>query len=392
MSSQGREETLLGVAFESPYKGTQGEYTPQGPKGEKSFANLEKHDKAETAAPSLSKSIPPLTWQTQTENSKQDSAAGQANQNNEVREVIEPNEDDENPTYGSPCPWPKDLVEKIYPNCPTEANGLKASSRNLTEPEFLARVKDAISIGLKIKNNQVDEVTIPLMRRYDMESPEARIDDLLHDDRYRKRLINIFGRQNKRSEPKVLFIATHVVTCCSLSKVSLKKEEEEMKASGTDPSNTVPITINGTLHHIKSSTLQGTYKSNVILAMGYLQITYHLENETEEKATGLLSTRLLSRAPKLPKKNAHRFPRNDKSGICDVFWIADEDANGNVPAFFGDQSPVKEKGMFEDTTLVIGDEAAVEESPHDRFPPGFFGKDPVDDSEENVEELEQRNG
>ncbi|KAF2107281.1 hypothetical protein BDV96DRAFT_589455 [Lophiotrema nucula] len=362
MVAEGREQTLLGVAFENPRDGTLGRYTPQGPKDEGVVAS---------SLSALGKGL--ATWTggiIATRDEPAQATAGAAQQ---------PQQQDRQ-FYASACKFPRDLVDGIYPNEPTIAVGVEACLKNVKEGSIQTKILDVIAMGLKIRTDELDTTIVPVVRRYSIEDPWGKIDGLLVNPDYRARVIQLFGFQ-KPGKKNILYVATNLVACGGLSYDRIKEAEQELHGDGKDPSGTVPAKIGGKVHRIKNSTLKGTYKSDVVIMMSYRRIRY--EHVLPTTTGGWLLSIWKGHRQNSIDEQARAFDRED--GSKDVFWIDDHEAKkGDVPAWIGDESPavsVMEQSLWEEPKAILEDvsfpdegdaTAGAEESAVERLPEGFF--------------------
>ena len=336
MIAKDRAENFLGVAFEDPRLGSQGKYTPQGP------------------------------------GKTQVGDGGHAG----------------TLTYWAACDWPRNLVDDIYPRDPTTATGVEVILENIKEGHIHTKIMEAITFALGVGKKSVDKAVIPVFKRYSMDDAYRKICDLLDNETYRERIIKLFEKQEKKK--KVLYIATNLMVCGALSHEQVKQEEQELQTKAKDPTEHAPVEFDGQMHHIKRSTLKGTYQSDVLLAMSYRRILYE---RVKKDNTGLLSRILGTQQRIMLSGKAVRFERTD--GDVDAFWIDDFEFEGEAASWMGskDQDPdlnrlitpessghpedKKQPALPEDITVydaAQGNDLGVE-----TYPVGFFDQS---DSEE----------
>jgi hypothetical protein len=396
MPAEGREDTLLGVAFENPYIGTLGKHAPQGIEetdvevpADASGAQATNAEDSIVVVPGAfpradaSQSIGALEASTPSHANTQSSASQSL--------IAAQQTDEEEIGYWSPCPWPKDLVKKIYPNKPIEATGVEAVLEKVHDHSIRVSILDAIKAGLHIRSDDLDTTTIPIFRRWTMEDPWSKVNGLLHKPEYRSRLIALFEEQ--LHEKKLLYIATNIIACGKLGIDKIKKDEQELEADALkDPTNTVPVKVGGKLHHIKRTTLKGTYESDVVLCMSYCPIRYmRVTKEQKDGASpgGWLGGFFRSKdeKPKFRGAKAIRFNRAD--GGEDVFYFKDQEVEGNAPAWMSvdaETLDVEEAGasesvaIFEDARLVDTTAGAEQSESEIDLPSDFFS--PPDPGEE----------
>lgn len=397
MSAVGREECLLGVAVEKPYRATQGEYTPQGLPSDKSFAPSEGKSTFQAIKSTLRTLLPaPDEWKDEALVDKD----GQAR-------VL----------YSTPCPWPKDLIKnsKIYPNSPVESTGVTASVKKISGTNMEVRALKAIATAIGINVEKLDVLSVPLLNRYDMESPEARIKDLLAEPAYRRRVISLLEHKEHKdnTKPRVVYIVTNFITCSGMSIDTVCADHEELKVTVSVPSSTIPIDIKAGAYNIKRSTRTAEYSANnpVVVAVSYRALSYFClpkdslqAYEASDTPSFLESVKKMTRnffktEVDPPKKVPTWFERTDASGFCDCFWIADNGGkDGNSKAWFGKtkddngqpQGEASQSIFGETMNIVSEEEATDEEADNGRFPPGWFPLVSEDDEGDNEAEPEEK--
>ncbi|KAL5327048.1 hypothetical protein ACEPPN_004738 [Leptodophora sp. 'Broadleaf-Isolate-01'] len=379
MPAEGREECLLGIAVEKPYRVTQSEFTPQGLKSDKSFAPTREE---QTKNPGLVSMVSKAFFSSATPEEWEDEA--------------EPDKEGQAPSlYSSPCPWPKDLINnsKIYPNSPVEATGVAASIKEVSGTEMGLKALKSIAAVFKIDVEKLEDLWVPLLNRYDMESPEARIKDLLDQPAYQRRVISLLNRGERHdvAKPKVVYIVTNFIACSGMSINTVRTDHQSLslQTSAAEPSaGTIPLEIKGKAYHIKRTSRAAEYSANkaVIVALSYRALSYLClpKHELDIYKDGATKPWISfwKKDLKLPKKKPLAwFPRNDESGLCDCFWVAgDGGKDGNSKAWFGKSNNEKARssgeltsGVFvEGMNLVSQDDNAEDEGDEDAFPPGWL--------------------
>lgn len=327
MVAQDRDVNLLGVAFENPRKGTTGEYTPQGPR-----------DYTEASG---SATTPPRT----------------------------PSPPElESDLYMTPCKWPKDLVSgiKIYPNAPTPVSGVEAIVKKVQDTGLEASIKSALAAALHIDQEQLDTVIIPVLKRYQMESPRGKIRALLNNPDYRSRLIDLLGHQ--KGKIRKLWIATSVVTCEGVERERVNNDSTGFSGGIQDPTKHVPGKVAANWDRSKNLSSKGKYSESIVLFMAYRRVKY--EHVVPDRGGwGLWKSGNVTKDAALEKK-AYDFPRGD--GSKDRFWIDDEDAEGDYPAFFSPESAEEDPGVFRHGDTVAGADEGEEADEGSGYPDGFF--------------------
>jgi hypothetical protein len=225
-----------------------------------------------------------------------------------------------------------------------------------------------------------------------MEDPWGKIDDLLHNDEYRARLISLFSFQSGQ-KIKVLSIATSIIACGGLEYDRLKESEQSIEGDAKDPTGTAgPFKVGGKVYRVKHSTLKGKYKSNIVFMMSYRRIRYERRLPNAPTA-GWFWQKAYGQRQKSIDEQARSFQAAGQAGIDgekDVFWIdTHETQKGDVPAWIGDESvssfAMVETGrrlseeptaLFENASLVDTTAGAEEEeSGREQLPDGFFSSD-----------------
>ncbi|KAF2741044.1 hypothetical protein EJ04DRAFT_112750 [Polyplosphaeria fusca] len=354
MVAEDRELNLLGVAFENPRQGTRGEFTPQGRKDVQVDAN-------KGILNTLGSMVGWSSGQAQAGASNPSTAAPQT-----------PPPSNAKFSYTTPCKWPTELVDNIYPNKPTPAIGVEACVKKVKGTGFEAVVKTVIAAGLGIEESELDTIQIPVLQRYSMESPRGKINALLHDREYRSRLINLFEQQDE-SKKRVLWVATNLITCGGVSYDVIKKAETEASGGIQDPTKTVPVKIGGKWHSVNDKTLKGTYSEDIVLFMSYRRVRYVcVKPENPGRFQWLFSGN--GNGQKHPEVDAKAIDFDRPGGIKDVFWIEDDDAEGDVPAFFSPEHANEDSAVFEDGDAIAGAEDSEEEEEEGQYPDGFFSQ------------------
>lgn len=377
MPAKGREENLLGVAFEDPRIGTLGSFTPQGPQETQAAGEDQPSNNNSTSRDNLAPTqlLPPPQASLETPTKL---------------EVI---------NYRTACRWPKFLADKVYPNKATEAIGVEQILKNVTGGNVAATILETIAITLKLKRDDLDKSVIPILRRWSMEDPKGKINDLLHNDDYRSRVIDLFEQQTNPTKPKILYVATGLIACGGLSLVHVKGLDSEFKIKGGDPTDTIDLKLEARAYKIKKSTLKGTYKSDVVMCMSYRRVRYE---RVGTDPPGIWQS-IFAKKQQPHDKLAIKFARDD--GAKDVFWIDKYDAEGQIAAwmslarrktenFLGTLNPLgnvvnnseqgsrqawgsiedaKDAGILEEATFYKGE--PDDGFDQDDFPPGFFGED-----------------
>ncbi|KAF2809079.1 uncharacterized protein BDZ99DRAFT_44992 [Mytilinidion resinicola] len=363
MVAEGRELNYLGVAFESPQKGSSGRFTPKGP----------------------GQAQPP---------------------------AVIPTNNAQGRKYGSPCPWPKDLLttpgNTLYPNEATEAIGVEKILQNVIGNDTKTTLLDTIAFALNVHKDDLDTTVIPIMRRWTMEDPENAIEDLLPNIEYRLRLIDLLDHlpELARGKPKILYIATNLIACSGLSLARVEELDVQLKVEGGDPTDTVNLKLGTSVYKVKNSTLKGKYQSDVVMCMSYRKVAYMRLKEGDSPYSSPWWQFWAKRYDAKVLDLAHRY--EDEDGTKHYFWIDHHDAEGQVPAFMGSngnqttedmgtsaselkqnatencdgkQGMQQETGIFEDATIYKG----PGDFSHNDFglPRGFFddGIDPNQETE-----------
>jgi hypothetical protein len=337
MSASGREDTLLGVAFETPTAGTLDGYTPQGPHTDKEEAdnvpsmleNLKNiWNGGLSLGPAGPQDIPQTTATTETQ---ADHTFGKYD-------------------YRSSCPWPKELVEKVYPNESTDAAGVQRIQQRIRDVSVRTRVLGAITQSLGFNEEALDTMIIPILRRHSTEDPWGMIRDLLHKTEYRERFINLCSKQS--SSRKTLYVATGLIACEGVSYQRMLSDEKELGLAAGDPTHAVPVNIGGKLHYLKRSTVKGGYQSPIVLCMSYRKVEYQcIDNDSKPGLWGLLKGK--SHAPDSSDGATWKFDR--EGGMQDVFWVPDHDQKGEIPAFMGPEDLLEDEQIGRSKTAILED-------------------------------------
>ncbi|KAL6709180.1 hypothetical protein ACN47E_001996 [Coniothyrium glycines] len=334
MLAKGREDTLLGVAFESPAEGTLASFTPQG------------LDQVEESNPSAFESIVktlqnlnPLA-QTEVEHTPP------ATPNNGT----EPETSHENLLYRSACAWPRDLVKKVYPPAPTSAVGVEFIKNRVNDDAATTRILHVISLRLGFKRQQLDDLIIPVLRRHSMPDPWGTIYELLAEKEYRDRFIDLCNRQQTRSSRKALYVATGIIACEGVTKERLNQDEKELSGNVGDPSNTVPVNIGGKMRRLKGDTVKGEYSQAILLAMSYRKVEYECIMPTSKPWYSY--SRWKNGSENHVKKSSHEpdagYKRDGDDGRVDAFWIPKFDQEGDTANFLGPDDATEEAGILQD--------------------------------------------
>ncbi|KAI9708078.1 MAG: hypothetical protein M1820_004282 [Bogoriella megaspora] len=363
MDAEERELKLLGCAFVDRQRGTLGEFTPQGPPSVQSSADATKSEDVD-AAPKprvgffegfkamigYNPSVPNETL----------AGDHRALIDDALQQSI---------NYDTPCQWPTDLVtHSIYPKKPTIAVGVQVMQERIKETHLRSTIFEIIGGILGVSTDEMEKTNIPILKRYNMESPEAKIQGLLYNDEYRKRVIKLFEHVIARKQEPRLFIATKLISCAQLSREWIEKKHAEAGVEAQDPTKTVPVKVEGKTYRVKHSTLQGAYQGSVVLCMGYHRIRYERQEKHQKQKFDEL---------------AQKFPRVDDPNIIDVFWIDDLPTKGTTVSFLQDEeeevSAVRRVPTF-GSELIETDEQFVQRSSQGEvhksaFPDGFFGDD-----------------
>ncbi|KAF1911406.1 hypothetical protein BDU57DRAFT_524521 [Ampelomyces quisqualis] len=364
MTAKGREENMLGVAFENPKKGTRARYTPQGPRLPRNS-----HGAPETSAakPGILQGV--ISYFSKSTDATEATSPRQSSPEQATGEPL---------TYNTSCTWPKDLgVDDIYPrDGPTIAVGIDEIQENIKDAQIAARIVKAVSFGLKVSEQKLASVHIPVLRRHTMEDPVGKIEKLLDKPEYRHRLIKLLEKQHSPGK-KRLYIATAIIACAGVSLHSLKTAKQEVKASAKDPTETVPMSLEAGLHHLKEQAQRGEYKSEIVLCMSYHSIRYEYEPAEPAGYSGHWRA----------KKNQHdpeaiRYPWDDGFAI---FRIDNDETEGEVPAFFScDMDPSSPQRT--DTNNSLCDAPRV---PARR--PAIFEDSMMEDSDAGAQQSEDEN-
>lgn len=383
MVAEDRDLNLLGVAFEDPRKGTSGEFTPQG---------------KETAVPRANSMLTaPLTalgnmvgW-----NSGQ-AQAGASNPTSTPPRTPSP------PVSGldhymTPCKWPRYLLSEtpIYPNAPTPASGVEAIVKKVKGTGFEASIKSVLAAALHIDEEQLDKVVIPVLKRYQMEAPRGKIRALLNNEEYRSRLVNLFEQQSS-DKKRILWIATSLVTCEGVERERIKNDSKGVSGGIQDPTKHIPGKVAANWDKSKDRSLKGSYSESIVLFMAYRRIKYeHIGPDHNTSGSWLSFGRgghghgngngngNKQKDVDLDKK-AITFTKPD--GSVDRFWIEEEEAEGDVPAFFSPESAKEEPSVFEYGDTIAGAQEEQEEEESGGYPDGFFSESDGEQSSQESHE------
>jgi hypothetical protein len=335
-----RADTLLGVAFTDPrgavYGGTG--FAPQGPLPKKVAAITAKDTVATTTAPvpdtaadtaagagagaaNAVVGLGNLLWKTVKGASTSDTLTQTALEvqeepvNNHVPEIVEPeipweNQSETKKLYG---PWPKDLtdVELYPPNSPIVGSNVSRALEKAREYGLEGKFLDIIKIHADFDQNDESTVTIPIFKRYSMESAYTKVKALFQDPEYRKRA-ELLLKDLDSKKPRYLWVATDIISCGKLELKSVDNDEKDLGVKAKDPTNTVPITIGGKIRRVKKKTTEGTYESDVIFQMAYIRAEYKVVNEEKR-----------------------RWGRSPKSPVYDFIVERNYDNDGDTEAWIG---------------------------------------------------------
>ncbi|TAQ89957.1 hypothetical protein B7494_g1692 [Chlorociboria aeruginascens] len=221
-----------------------------------------------------------------------------------------------------------------------------------------------------------------------MENPESKIQNLLENVEYRKRVVNLFEQQKDSKKPKILYVATTLIACGQLSFNRVKEDDQRLEEMISDPTKTVPAKIGAKTYRVKHNTLQGTYQSDVVLCMGYHSLKY--EREKTDAPSFLAHLVPFRGNQKLLHSNlAHRFTRPD--GDNDVFWIRYSPPKGTtIPLMsktnsaLGDsppRSPEIPQGHIISEGECIYSKVGNAGLNADPYKPGFFGESDYEEEE-----------
>jgi hypothetical protein len=286
---------------------------------------------------------------------------------------------EEKETYVSPCDWPRNLgVDKIYPKNPVIAGGVEVIREKIRDTDLQSTILEAISAKLKLSHQTMATTNIPILRRYNMLSPRGKILQLLGKPKYRERIISLFEHQKHMGRKQTLYVATRLIACGQLSLGWIEKNELTAEAALKDPSDTVPVKVQGKEYRMKHSTFRGNYESDVILCLGYHGVRYErvLKTDLHHRKFDTLAQPLM---------------RDDE--FADVFWIDDLPTEGDTVPFMGETEEerlarelIKTKQSAGGTVLE-SDEIVIKEADEEEmtssYPPGFFEEEPPVDGEKS---------
>ena len=175
------------------------------------------------------------------------------------------------PTVG---PDLKELEPDLYPTH-AEAKNAEVLLEKAHDESAKASIRKVLNLFYKHKKSSHTKLSIPGFRRITMEEQNIKLDSLLNKAKYNEPIIEIFQQY-----PKAKFgIIVSIISCFEMEVGNSKLGEDESSGSATVPGEAIGASggVGDLTLEVKAGgntkiKLSGTYKDEVIMACGYVEM------------------------------------------------------------------------------------------------------------------------